>query len=139
MPPWLLSFAVTLLLDQWSKRMVRVHLGDRCVSWGPLLRIRRVTHRKASYARAGRRALLILIWLLAFVSAVLLHRSGGFFQGSIVLVALGAAFGGAAGNLIDILRARHVEDFVDLRKCGVFNVADVGIVAGLLVAFFPAG
>jgi len=53
------------------------------------------------------------------------------------MAGVGAALGGAAGNLLDILRRRSVLDFIDLRWWPVFNIADVGIVAGLAVAFWP--
>jgi signal peptidase II len=46
------------------------------------------------------------------------------------------AFGGAAGNLLDILRLRSIVDFIDLHWWPVFNLADVAIVAGLVVAFW---
>jgi signal peptidase II len=37
--------------------------------------------------------------------------------------------------LLDVLRRRHVVDFIDLGWWPVFNVADVGIVGGLVLAF----
>ena len=127
---------VFLLLDQWSKRMVRVHVADRCIPWGPILRIRRVTHVKDIYGRDSARAALVLVWLAALVSAILLHRSGAWFQSQLALFGLALAFGGAAGNLLDILRWRHVVDFIDLRWWPVFNLADVAIIAGLAVALW---
>ena len=128
---------VLLLLDQWSKRMVQLHAPDRCISWGPVLRIRYVTNLKAIYRRGGARAALVLVWFTAVVSAIILHRSGAWFQSRVALCALGLAFGGAAGNLLDILRRRYIVDFIDLRWWPVFNLADVAIVGGLLVAFWP--
>jgi lipoprotein signal peptidase len=107
----LASGGALLLLDQWSKRAVRVHASDRCISWGPLLQIRYVTHLKESYRRDGMRLGLVLAWLAALVSAVVLYRSGAWFHGRLALVGLGLAFGGAAGNLLDILQRRCVVDF----------------------------
>jgi signal peptidase II len=52
------------------------------------------------------------------------------------LAGVGCALGGAAGNLLDILRRRHVVDFIDLGWWPVFNLADVAIVGGLLFAFW---
>ena len=54
-----------------------------------------------------------------------------------VFLGLGLALGGAAGNLIDMLRLRYVVDFIGVRWCGVFNLADVAIVAGLAMALWP--
>ena len=117
--------------------MVQVHAADRCVSWGPVLRIRCVTNPKDIYRRDSARAVLVLVWFTALVSAIILHRTGAWFQSHAALFALGLAFGGAAGNLLDILRCRHIVDFIDLRWWPVFNLADVAIVAGLIVALWP--
>lgn len=131
------SGGVLLLLDQWSKRMVQLHVPDRCISWGPILRITCVTNLKDIYRRDGARAALVLVWFAALVSATLLHRSGAWFQSHVAQFGLGLAFGGAAGNLLDILRRRYIVDFIDLRWWPVFNLADVAIVGGLVVALWP--
>jgi lipoprotein signal peptidase len=74
-----------------------------------------------------------------FVQTSLLDCSlacGRFLQHPIEVAGLGCALGGAAGNLTDILRQGYVLDFVDLGWWPVFNVADIGIVGGLLAAFW---
>ena len=132
----LASGTVLMLLDQWSKRMVQRHVPDRCISWGPILRIRYVTSLKDIYRRDDARAVLVLVWFAALVSAIILRRSGVWFQGHAALFGLGLAFGGAAGNLLDILRRRCIVDFIDLRWWPVFNLADVAIVGGLVMALW---
>ena len=132
----LASGGVLLFLDQWSKSMVQRHVPDRCISWGPILRIRCVTNLKDIYRRDGARAVLVLVWFTALVSAIILRRSGVWFQGHVALFGLGLAFGGAAGNLLDILRRRYIVDFIDLRWWPVFNLADMAIVGGLVVALW---
>ena len=57
------------------------------------------------------------------------------FVNDVTRVGLGVALGGAAGNLFEIVRYRAVTDFVDLGWWPVFNIADVCIVTGLIVAF----
>ena len=52
------------------------------------------------------------------------------------MTGLGCALGGAAGNLVDIVRRHHVIDFIDLVWWPVFNLADIGIVGGLLLTFW---
>jgi lipoprotein signal peptidase len=126
---------VFLLLDQWSKSVVQARVRGGCVFWGPVLRIRGVRSVKNLYQHEKSRVLLVLLWLVALGSAFLLYRSGIWFQSRVALLALGAAFGGAAGNLLDVLRRRYVFDFIDLRWWPVFNLADVAIVAGLATAF----
>jgi lipoprotein signal peptidase len=108
-----------LLLDQWSKRFAVGHVRIRCV-------------RKSSKRnRAG----LVLHWLAAVASALFLYRSHAAFQTHIARIGLGAAFGGAAGNLVDMCRRRPIVDFIDLRWWPVFNIADVAITGGLILAF----
>jgi len=95
-----------------------------------------LTHRKDSYRSVATRAALVLVWFAALISAIILYRSGGWFQSQAALFGLGLAFGGAAGNLLDILRRRCIVDFIDLRWWPVFNLADVAIVGGLAVALW---
>jgi signal peptidase II len=132
----LASGGVLLFLDQWSKRVVEARLADSHVSIGGILRIRCVANLKGLYRRGGARAVFVVVWLTALLSAVILYRSGTWFQGHIALIGLGLAFGGAAGNLWDILRRRCIVDFIDLRCWPVFNLADAAIVSGLLLAFW---
>jgi signal peptidase II len=132
----LVSASLLLLVDQCSKRLAERNALGRGISWGPIVQIRCVTNRRGIYRREGSRNVLMLVWLIALVSAILLFRLGIWFQGHFAPFGLGLAFGGAAGNLLDILRLRSVVDFIDLRWWPVFNLADVAIVAGLVVAFW---
>ena len=122
-----------LLADQWSKQTIQIHTAGR--GWGALVRFRFMAHRERFYERTGARAVLVLTWVLALVCATVLYRRGVWFQGGTSLTGLGLAFGGAASNLVDILRRGYVIDFIDLGWWPVFNLADVAIVAGLSVAF----
>jgi signal peptidase II len=65
-----------------------------------------------------------------------LHRHGDWFQTRTTLICLGLAFGGAAGNLLDILRRRCVIDFMHFLRWPVFNLADIAIFAGLAAALW---
>jgi lipoprotein signal peptidase len=106
---------------------------ERRTPWGSFLQIRYVANLKSIYRTVS----AVLIWCAAIVSAILLHRFGHWFQSTVSLAGLGLAFGGAAGNLLDILRRHCVVDFVDLGWWPVFNFADIGIVGGLILAFLP--
>jgi signal peptidase II len=131
-----LSCAMALLLDQWSKRAVdaRVSAGISGVRHIPV--IRRVTNRKRVYRHGGVRAGLAGLWFAALVSAIVLNRTGVRFQTHVALLGLGAALGGAAGNLLDVIRYRGIRDFIDLRRWPVFNLADIAVIAGLIVAIW---
>jgi signal peptidase II len=124
-----------LLFDQASKRFV----AAQPIACGRLLKIRPTSNRQAMFHAGNPRIILPLLWLIALVSAMLLYKSGVWFRSESALVGLGLAFSGAAGNLLDLLRRKCVLDFIDLGWWPVFNVADVGIVAGLVIAFWPRG
>jgi signal peptidase II len=133
----LVSGTVLLLLDQWSKRTVEVRIPNQPATWGRFLRIRRVYHSTNSYRATNARVVLLLFWLAAFLSALVLSRADARFQTRMALTGLGSALGGAAGNLLDIWRRHSVLDFLDLGWWPVFNVADVAITGGILMAFWP--
>jgi signal peptidase II len=130
------SAAVFLLLDQCSKKAVWRYAPDRCISFGSLLRIRYDRNLNRIYQCDHVRNGLSLLLLTAFLSAITLRHYGGWFQSPVATLGLGLAFGGAAGNLLDILRHKYVVDFVDLGWWPIFNFADVGIVSGLALAFW---
>ena len=132
----LASGTVLLLVDQWSKRAVQWLHPQRYVSGVPFLQIRRIMNLNRIYRSRYARAVLVLAWIFAVASAIMLHRTGLWFQGRVSQIGLGLAFGGALGNLLDIIRQRAVVDFIDLRWWPVFNVADIGIVGGLFLAFW---
>jgi signal peptidase II len=129
-----ISGVLLFLLDRWSKTVAQSQLRSHSVSVGPLLRLRFVANLRESYRRTGFRVAFILIWVAALISAIALHNSGAWFQSDLAMIGIGLAIGGAAGNLVDILRCRYIVDFIDLHWWPVFNLADVAIVAGLLAA-----
>ena len=80
--------------------------------------------------------MLALVWSAAMVSAIVLRHSGTWFQSRIAVAGLGLALAGAASNLWDIWRCEGIVDFIDLRWWPVFNLADAGIIVGLILAFW---
>jgi signal peptidase II len=133
----LVAGSVVLFLDQWSKRVVALRSGQSAVSVGSAVRIRHTRNMREFYSNTIARAALILLWIAALVSGIILHRGGAQLQTHASMIGLGAALGGAAGNLYDILRRRFVVDFIDLGWWPVFNLADVAIIAGVVLAVWP--
>lgn len=129
--------AAVLILDQGSKLAVRARVGSRPVAVGSLLAIRYVRTKRPEFFRHRSRVTLLGLWVLASICAVTLRWMGTGLQSELALWGAGAAIGGAAGNLIDVLREQAVTDFIDLGWWPVFNLADVAIVAGLIAAFAP--
>jgi signal peptidase II len=130
----LASGVLFLIIDQASKRLIELRFADRTVDCGPYLRIRRVSNAQRLYRRSGFRVALVVVWSAAFVSALILTGRGSF-TGVVAAIGIGAALGGALGNLLDIIRTKSVRDFIDLGWWPVFNVADVAIIGGLAAAF----
>ncbi len=130
----LLSGFVVLILDQWTKKWVRVQTRNRRIDFGPV-----AIRHTAAQRRTLPPSILAIVLAVSFGCALLLLKSGAWFQTPIALCALGVAFGGASGNLIDLARRRHVVDFIDLKWWPVFNLADVAIVGGLVIALWPRG
>src|ERR1051325_7582232 len=113
-----LSFA----LDQWSKRRAidRDSLSHGTSGVPPQLQL--------NTRSRGSPASLLLIWLVSRGCAIALARSGAWFQTDAARLGLAASFGGAAGNLLDLVRRRAVVDFIDLGCWPSFNLPAVGIV-----------
>jgi signal peptidase II len=130
----LASGGAVLLADQGSKAVVRSHAPQGWSAGAPLLKIRFVAHRLPLYELAIGRCGLVLIWVTALSCGAFLHHSGLLLQSKAALYGLSAALGGAAGNLLDILRHRYVVDFIDLGWWPVFNFADLAIIFGLIAA-----
>jgi len=125
------------LLDQRTKGIALKRAANRPIRWGRLLQIKSVAHREASYSRGSARTWLGLSWFAALAGAILLVGSDVWFRTPVARLGLAVALGGAAGNLVDIRRRGHIVNFIDLGWWPVFNLADAGIVVGLLMAFWP--
>ena len=135
----LLSVSAALAADQALKWLLlnRDHTV-RQATLGANVGIEPIGGRSMMAGRMGVSAnLLMLAWLVLLVAV--LARAGPvahFFQSSAAHVALGAALGGAAGNLCDVLVRKGVVDYIHLGPWPTFNLADVTIVSGIVLAFF---
>jgi signal peptidase II len=76
------------------------------------------------------------LWVATVAGVLLLVWLDPRFDGALARVSLGAALGGASGNVLDRLRNGAVVDFIDLRWWPVFNLADVAIVAGVALGLW---
>jgi lipoprotein signal peptidase len=78
---------------------------------------------------------LVMLWFAAVTCAVgALLYAPVLQQNVLVAAGIAAALAGASGNLIDRVIHGAVVDFVALGRWPVFNLADVAIVAGAVVA-----
>lgn len=125
-----------VLVDQGLKAVLVAAISEgRAFRLGTLVRIR-PTRSPATIAGAlgMPRAVLPFLWLAILLVVLLVVPKAELFETRLSWVALGAALGGAASNLLDHFIRGGVVDYVDLRVWPPFNLADAAIVSGVLVA-----
>lgn len=136
-----LSLAI-LVLDQWTKWLVEVHL-PHSASHPVLPGFFNLTHVKntgvafglfASHGADGGAWLLIVMGIVA-LAAVFLYFRLAPAKNRLLLYSLALIVGGAVGNLIDRLASGAVTDFLDVYvgtyHWPAFNVADSAITVGI--------
>jgi signal peptidase II len=129
-----LTTVVTVVFDQVLKAAVL--RAGRILQLGPLIQIRSVRSAVALASAFGLRiGILALAWVGIGLMVLFVVPRSGLFHTSLSSVALGAALGGAASNLLDHVLRGAVVDYVDLRGWPVFNLADAAMVSGVLVVF----
>lgn len=135
---FILVAAAAILLDQVAKAFVVAYVEPgRSITLIP--HVLSLTHSTNSGAAFGLfkgsgqivflAALVVVVLTFAWFFAFRKKQSVWSFVG------LGLIIGGALGNLIDrVARHNHqVVDFFDLGWWPVFNVADIAIVAGVII------
>lgn len=139
---------LVLLLDQASKWRVEatIPLNTAVAPFPglyPYFQLAHVANRGAAFGFFSDGYLIFTILALIVAVIILWYNFTLQTQSKLVRVALGLLFGGAVGNLIDRLRQGHVTDFLDfdlssvinvpLADWAVFNVADMAVVAGVIL------
>jgi signal peptidase II len=134
---FLASALAVWLADRAAKALVRRSLAEGQVGWrwGPL-EIRRVTVRARRPMSLRQRRGLVVLWLATIAGLGIQVAYGTHLDGFLAHAALGAATGGAASNLGERIRSASVLDFVKVGGWPVFNIADVGISCGALIALY---
>ncbi len=125
------------LADQLIKVLAVRHLAKGpWVLVAPWVQFRYTTNPPRSQRFSHNRVSLLFLWGATLVSLVLFMGQGALFQHPVAQMGLGAALGGAASNLYDLLRRGAVIDLVKIGWWPVFNLADVGITAGAIAALW---
>jgi signal peptidase II len=131
---------VVLAADQITKQLVRSSIApaqSRDLIPGVLALVHEQNSGVAFSLLTGSEAGVIVITLLV-VAAVLV-----FFarqrERRWIWLACGLVVGGAAGNLLDRIRAGSVTDFIKLPDWPAFNLADTAITLGVLALFLAIG
>lgn len=136
----LVSLAV-VVLDQWTKWLVEVHLPHHTTQ--PVIPgLFNLTHVRNSGVAFGLFASDSGGWVLTALGLGALIAVGLYFwytpsRDRVLLVALALVVGGAIGNLIDRVSSGAVTDFLDVylgpHHWPSFNVADSAISIGILL------
>lgn len=130
--------AISLGLDQWTKNIVETNLrlGEIYAPFPNIEQFFRIFHVSNTGAAFG---LLpsggpVFAAFAVIVSILIIYYNYTLPKGEIGLrIVLGLLLGGALGNFIDRVRLGHVTDFLDFGPWPVFNIADMSVVAGVIV------
>ena len=127
-----LAAGAVLVADQFSKALVMARgVAHSTVLKRRFFTIERVLNRRGVFGSFGGRPGLVAMWAASIAIAALVLLSGVLAPGSHGPAGIGAAVGGATGNLLDQLRRGAVVDFIAIGGWPAFNVADAGIVVGV--------
>jgi signal peptidase II len=131
-----LAALVLLALDQGTKQIVLHSLArgeSRNVFFG--IEITNVRNKGVAFGAFGGGGLPVALLTVAAVSLLIgyfaLHATKPWLW-----LPVGVIAGGAFGNLLDRVREGAVTDFIDPMLWPAFNVADAGIVVGILALLY---
>ena len=125
-----------VVADQVTKAIVRNQVSPlETVHVIPGVKLIRAENSGVAFSQLSGGGPLVVIVAVVALGALLafflthLHRR-------LVWLPTGLLLGGAAGNLIDRVRAGAVTDFVKLPHWPAFNVADIAITAGVILLVY---
>ncbi|MEJ5312758.1 MAG: signal peptidase II [Anaerolinea sp.] len=134
----LLVSGAVILLDQWTKALVRAHLapGEMWAPWDWLMPYARFVHwyntGVAFGLFQGKGDWFIFLAIIIAVFIVLYYPRVPDQDWSLRL-AMSLQLGGALGNMIDRLHQGYVTDFISVGTFPVFNIADSSITIGVII------
>jgi signal peptidase II len=127
----MLTAALVVAADQASKAFVlaRWPLAGFTAPRS-FVSIRCILNRQGTLAALAGAPALVALWAAMIVLAALILYTGLLGHETLVPIGIGAALGGATGNVLDRLVRGAVVDFVAIGPWPVFNLADAALVAG---------
>jgi signal peptidase II len=136
--PMLIEIAAAVSVvaaDQASKAFVLSRSWPADANAG-FLSVRKVLMRRGPLMFYFTPWMHVGLWIASVAIAAVLVRAGMIAENARNAAAIGAALGGAAGNIADRLRRGAIVDFIAIGRCPPFNLADVAIVVGMGLLFF---
>jgi signal peptidase II len=131
--PMLIEIAAAVSVvaaDQASKAFVLSRSWPADANAG-FLSVRKVLMRRGPLMFYFTPWMHVGLWIASIAIAAVLVRAGMIAENARNAAAIGAALGGAAGNIADRLRHGAIVDFIAIGRCPPFNLADVAIVGGV--------
>jgi signal peptidase II len=134
---FILTAAAVILVDQVAKLIIVAYtVPGRAISVIPhVLVLRQTSNTGAAFGiMSGRNSVVFLIAAVIIALTIVWFFVFRKRRSPWTFVGLGLILGGALGNnLIDRLARHRVIDFFDLGWWPVFNIADIAIVAGVII------
>ena len=139
-------FTAFLVLDQVTKVFVRtlVSHGFVAADFIPgILEFRFAANTGAAFSLGEGFGFIFVLLAIAVVIFTIVYLYRAPLVSKLEVIGLGMVAGGAVGNAIDRALFGFVTDFIctqfidmfDLRVWPIFNVADIGITCGAIIAF----
>ena len=132
--PALAACGVVVAIDQGSKALATslVDRGDR-VEVLPFLALENVRNKGVAFGLGGDISAVVIGATIVVLLGLLVYLAARSRTGWLIWLPAALLIGGALGNLADRARDGAVTDFIDLPLWPTFNLADVAIVAGVLL------
>jgi signal peptidase II len=126
-------------VDQGTKALASsaVDRGDR-VELLPFLHIADVRNEGVAFGLGGDISAVLIGATIVLLLGLLVFLAQRSRSGWLVWLPAALLVGGALGNLADRVRDGAVTDFIDLPLWPTFNLADVAIIAGVLLLLLDA-
>ena len=138
----LLVAAIVIMLDQWTKGLIRANLAKFEVMrfWdvlGDYFVFEHVDNYGAAFGMFQNQGNFFIVVAAIVAIGILVYARYLPTDAWIVRVLLGLQLGGAVGNVIDRINQGYVTDFVKMGIPGVYywpnyNIADAAIVTGVI-------
>ena len=132
--------ALIVVLDQWTKWLVRVNIPDggiwlpESLGWlSPYARIVHWHNTGAAFGMFQDASMVFTVLAFIVIAAIIYYYPHVENSDWSLRLAMSMQLGGAIGNLIDRLTLGRVTDFISIGTFPVFNIADASISIGAAV------
>jgi signal peptidase II len=137
--PALAACGLIVALDQGSKALVTslVTRGDE-VEVLPFLSFENTRNKGVAFGLGGDISAVLIGATIVMLVGLLVFLASRARSGAAIWLPAALLVGGALGNLADRVRDGAVTDFIDLPLWPTFNLADLAIIAGVLLLLLDA-